>query len=272
MDPKSGRQEGLPYSLSRWTDLPAAKWDWFEQQLDQGWMMAFDPRTAVPSKWSLKHRDTHGLIFWTRNPRNLIDRVDLLREFPLVVHLTLTGWHEIEHGAPNLNEGLLLLAETVGTFGAANVVWRFSPVPLTEDVLDRFNVIAKAATQVGLRQVYVSFLAENDKVPEIRPRRVRMALLRQMAILAPKLDILVCQDDVTFRKYDEGVGPPNLHPGVCEDGRRFGPRPPFEGCGCSLAVDPFTINESCNMGCEFCYAADLSLSPAKRNTTRGGRG
>jgi len=272
MDPKSGKKEGLPYSLSRWTDLPAAKWGWFEQQLDQGWMTAFDPRTAVPAKWSLRPEDTFGLIFWTRNPRNLIDHADRLVDYPMVIHFTLTGWYEVEHGAPNLNEGLLLLAETVGTFGAARVEWRFSPVPLTEDVLDRFEVIAKAARQVGLDRVYTSFLAENDRVPESRPRKVRMELLRQMAVRASDVEINVCQDDLTFRKYDVGTTPTNLRQGVCEDGRRFGPRPPFEGCGCSLAIDPFTINESCSMGCEFCYAADLSLSPVKRNTTKGGRG
>jgi hypothetical protein len=271
MNPKSGKAEGLPYSLSRWTDLPSAKWGWFEKQLDQGWMMAFDPRTAVPSRWSLKPEDTFGFIFWTRNPRNLLDYSDRLLDYPLVIHFTLTGWHEVEHGAPDLNEGLHLLAKTVLTFGTKRVVWRFSPVPLTEDVLDRFEVIAKAAKQLGLGQVYVSFLQENDRVPETRPRKVRMELLRQMAARVPELEVSVCGDDSTFRVYDKMGVPGNLHQGVCEDGRRFGPRPPFEGCGCSLAVDPFTINEGCNMGCEFCYAADLSLSPAKRDTTKGGR-
>jgi len=272
MDPKSGKAEGLPYSLSRWTDLPAAKWPWFQDQLDRGWMMAFDPRTAVPTPWSLKPEDTFGLIFWTRNPRTLIDNADRLKAYPLVIHFTLTGWHEVEHGSPSLEEGLLLLQEAVSTFGANNVVWRFSPVPLVDDVLDRFEAIAKGAKRAHLGHVYVSFLQENDQVPERRPRRVRMELLRQMAARAGSLDVRICNDDSTFKTYDEMGVPDNLHRSVCEDGRRFGPRCAFEGCGCSLAVDPFTINEGCNMGCEFCYAADRSLSPAKRDTTTGGRG
>jgi DNA repair photolyase len=269
VDPKSGKSEGLPYSLSRWTDLPAAKWDWFERQLDQGWMVGFDPRTAVPSKWSLKPEDTYGLIFWTRNPRNLIDRADRLKDYPLVVHFTLTGWHEVEHGAPGLGEGLLLLAEAVDKFGPERVVWRFSPVPIVEDTLERFSTLAARAKQLGINEVYVSFLQENDRVPELRPRKVRMELLRRMAAQEPAMTILICNDDSTFKTYDDMSVPANLRQGVCEDGKRFGrgERPPFEGCGCSLAVDPFTINEGCTMGCEFCYAADKSLSPAKRNTT-----
>lgn len=269
MDPKSGKADGLPYSLSRWTDLPAAKWEWFRGQLDQGWMYAFDPRTAVPSKWSLKPVDTFGLIFWTRNPRNLIDHADRLADYPMVVHVTLTGWHEVEHGAPSLTDGLSLLAGAVAAFGVDRVVWRFSPVPTVPEVVDRFEVIARAARQIGLRHVYVSFLHENDSVPEHRPRKARVELLRQMSVRAHDMEIRLCNEDSTLKTHDGLVVPPNLRRAVCEDGRRFGPRPPFEGCGCTLAVDPFTINESCNMGCEYCYAADKSLSPAKRDTSGG---
>ena len=46
-------------------------------------------------------------------------------------------------------------------------------------------------------------------------------------------------------------------------------KPPSEGCGCVLMADPFTINESCTFGCQYCYAADKSLAPKKRNTTKG---
>jgi DNA repair photolyase len=268
MDPQSGKAEGLPYSLSRWTDLPAAKWDWFEQQLDQGWMMAFDPRTAVPAKWSLKPDDTFGLIFWTRNPGELIAHADRIRDYPMVVHVTLTGWHEVEHGAPDLTEGISLLTRAVDAFGPDRVVWRFSPVPIVQDSLERFQAIAIAARRIGLGHVYVSFLQENDSVPEQRSRRTRVELLRQLSVRTD-LDIRLCNEDATLKTYDEMVIPINLHRAVCEDGRRFGLRPPSEGCGCALAVDPFTINESCNMGCEYCYAADMSLSPAKRDTTGG---
>jgi sulfatase maturation enzyme AslB (radical SAM superfamily) len=81
--------------------------------------------------------------------------------------------------------------------------------------------------------------------------------------------------------------PNNLASGICESGERFAVIPPVdptnlltsvlrqeralpprEGCGCALAVDPFTINETCTMGCSYCYAADKSLASKKRNTTK----
>lgn len=264
----SGRVERLPYSLSRWTDVPAAKWPWFKAQLAQGWMLGFDPRTAVPSRWSLSPEDVTGLIFWTKNPSNLVKDAALLARYPLVVHVTLTGWMEVEAGAPGLWEGMGLLIHAVGAFGPERVVWRFSPIPNLPDqeLLHRFEVIARVAQQVGLRKVYASFLQTNDIMPEPRTKAERQRVLLSLAERAQGLQVLLCRDD---RETLEGLTlPPNLAEGVCEDGSVFGADGQHqEGCGCALAVDPFTINESCSLGCQYCYAADKTLSPCRRNTT-----
>lgn len=274
---QTGISERLPYSLSRWTDLPAAKWEWFKEQLAQGEMVGIDPRTAVPSRWSLKREDTLGLVFWTKDPENLIRDAHLLKGYPLVVHMTLTGWGEVEKGAPDIVEGLKLMASAVETFGADNVTWRFSPVPAVPDVVDRFAVIAEGASKAGLKEVYLAFLQENDLLPETRPRRSREELLKQMAVRSSGLKLVLCNEDNSLRvdgRVSEGHLP-NLSYGICESGRRFEKPHPFagfgsprEGCGCALAVDPFTINESCTMGCTYCYAADKSLATKKRNTTK----
>jgi hypothetical protein len=280
----SGRQERLPYSLSRWTDLPAAKWDWFKAQLAAGEMMAFDPRTAVPGKWSLLPEHTMGLVFWTKNPENLILDHSILTPYRKVIHMTLTGWEEVEKGAPDIQEGLALMKRAVATFGPENVTWRFSPVPMVEDVLGRFEYMAPRIAKMGLKEVYVAFLQENDLMPETRARRTRVELLKQMAQKA-HLRVLLCNEDRSLQ--DEHMKPNNLASGICESGERFAVIPPVdptnlltsvlrqeralpprEGCGCALAVDPFTINETCTMGCSYCYAADKSLASKKRNTTK----
>lgn len=266
----SGVKEQLPYSLSRWTDVPAAKWNWLKDQLAAGEMTAFDPRTAMPGRWSLKPEDVLGLIFWTKNPENLILDAKLLDPFAdkLVIHMTLTGWEEVEKGAPDIEEGIRLLRWMVETYGLHRVTWRFSPVPMIPDVLPRFERIAREAARIGLREVYVAFLQENDLMPEARSRRVRVELLKKMTNFGVK---------VTLCNEDRSIGDENfagLSNGICESGRRFVSKTwgsadiRSEGCGCALAVDPFTINESCTMGCKYCYAADKSLSDKKRNTVK----
>lgn len=261
---KRGREENLPYSLSRWTDLPASKWEWFRAQLAAGAMVALDPLTGMPHRWSLLPGDTLGLIFWTRNGANLVRDERLLRPYRKVIHFTLTGWQEAELRAPDLSLGVQLLRGAVETFGASSVEWRFSPVPLLPDVLDRFAVIAAEAEKMLLQRVYVSFLQTNDWVLESRSRDQRLELLRKMAEIT-NLEILLCNDDRDTMTAPE----PRVKTGICEDGARLGLGIRTDGCGCVLAVDPFTQNESCRYGCRFCYAGNRSTAPRKRNTTRG---
>jgi len=272
---RKGITENLPYSLSRWTDIPgsANKWAWFLEQLKQGWMTAFDQRTSIPARWSLKPEDTLGLIFWTKDPTNLFQEASRLKAYRTKVHVTVTGWEEVEKGAPTLDEGAALLRSAVKIFGAANVSWRFSPIPLVEDAAQRFERIAWAAEAAGLKSVYVSFLQTNELLPETRSADVRRALLNEMAKMAAarRIRVDLCNEDrllagQTREKHW------NLASGVCAPPEDFSLSnrkvPPAEGCGCVMAVDPFTVNESCSFGCTYCYAADTSLYTKKRNTTK----
>jgi len=276
---KTGKAEKLPYSLSRWTDVPAAKWDWFMSQVEQGEMVAFDPRTAIPYRWSLKPDDVFGLIFWTKVPENLLS-ISRTRMLPYidktVVHVTMNDWHEVEKGAPSREKARTHFQRLVDIYGIDSVTWRFSPVPLVGDVVERFEWLAEAVAATGVKSVYVSFLQENDLMPETRPRRTRVELLKQMAAHGHGLDILLCNEDTTLQDRDAFR---HLRRGVCEDGRRFVRledypstepvvagdvrlewlAPPTEGCGCALAVDPFTINETCTLGCHYCLAPDTQV-------------
>lgn len=274
---KSGREEGIPYSLSRWTDVPAAKWGWFTEALAEGKMIAFDPRTAVPCEWSLRPEDTLGLIFWTKDPRALVRDYRLIAKYRMKVHVTITGWNEVEPGVPDMYTMASYASLLAKSIGPENMTWRFSPVPLVEDVLVRFHRIADLLTggfgQRVTDRVFISFLQPNDKIPETRDQATRLGLMVEMANIAKThgIRVMLCNEDRTLARVSEL--PENLGSGICappEDFEQPGlNRPPSEGCGCVLMADPFTINETCTMGCRYCYAADMALAPKKRNTTRG---
>ncbi len=239
-----------------------------QQQFKQGWMVGFGPE-CVPEKWSLLPEDTLGLLWWTKDPSNLLGNAELLKQYRQKIHVTVTGWEEVEKGAPSLVEGGKLLQRTAREFGPENVVWRFSPVPVVYDVVRRFNRLLRYASDAGLHEVFLSFLQTNDMVPETRSENRRSQLLLDLAERADwwGLSVRLCNEE---RMAVPGRG--NLSKGVCAPPEAFS-RPgteatPSEGCGCGMAVDPFTINESCTFGCRYCYAADKTLSDKKRNTTR----
>lgn len=269
MPPRSGRDERVPYSLSRWTDVPAAKWDWFLASLKAGEMLAVDQRTALPSRWSLLPEETLGLVWWTKNPRNLIDNHQLLKPYRNIVNVTVTGWTEVEKGAPDINEGTALLVEAAKTFGPENVVWRMSPVPVLDDsdVRHRYSYIASHARNAGIRKCFVSFIQSNDMMSDPRSDLHKAWLLEWMQVTNSSVEIVVCNDDAGIYKSSSRVY--RTTAGICVDPASFeGGVDKTDGCGCAMMVDPFTINESCTMGCRYCYAADKTLSDQKRNTTR----
>jgi len=282
MNLRSGLAESLPYSLSRWTDVPAAKWPWFLDRMKAGYMEGFDPRTAIPAYWSLKPEDTLGLIFWTKNPENLIEYADLLRPYNLRVHVTITGWKEEEPGVPRWVDTATMARRLGVLFGWDRITWRFSPVPIgldRHDLLTRFDHIAwfmspfQSVPGGGIKNVFLSFLQPNDRIGEDRGLAERVSLMREMATIAARwgMNVRLCNEDRTLLGVD-GL-PANLSPGVCAPPEDFSlpgiAKPPSEGCGCTLAVEAFTINESCAYGCRYCYAADETLSGRKRNTTKG---
>lgn len=266
----SGRAANIPYSLSRWTDVPGSKWLWMQQQFRQGWMTAFDQRTSLPDKWSLHPDDTLGLIWWTKDPSNLIKESALLRSYRNKIHVTATGWEEVEKGAPSIRMSGQLLVRTSRAFGPENVTWRFSPVPAVENVTERFETLACYAQEAGLSEVFLAFLQNNDLMPEERSSSDRLDLMQRMANIGSEYGIQVklCNEDRSLKD----IAFPNLSAGICAPPEAFGlpgvPTTPSEGCGCGYAVDPFTINETCTFGCKYCYAADLGTAPKKRNTTR----
>lgn len=267
-----GKAEGIPLSLSRWTDVCASKWAWFMAQMAQGYTIAFDPRTGIPGRWSLRPEMTAGMVWWTKNPQPLLDDAPAFSGHNMKVHVTITGWEEVEKGAPRTEDAAEMLCKVAECYGAENVTWRFSPIPLVSDAVARFEKIAAIVGKSGVKRTYLSFLQLNDRVPETRTREERLVLLTEFAAIAQPhgIQVLLCNEDRILHRV-AGL-PSNLAAGVCQAPEDFGQPgmkvPPSEGCGCVLMADPFTINESCTLGCTYCYASDKSLSEKKRNTTR----
>lgn len=261
----NGITEGVPLSLSRYTDVLASKdkWAWFVQSMHEGRMLAFDPRNAIPRYWSTLPGQTAGIVFWTKNPTRLLGSTHLVEGHLVSVHMTITGWTEAERGAPSIEAAAEMLNRTVEVFGADAVTWRFSPVPLVPDAAERFARINALVTPL-VDSVYVSFLQSNDRVPETRTVEERQEMLRRMAEVTTR-QVLLCAED---RSLVGATGPSNLATGICAPPSRFGSAIPTrsEGCGCVLMADPFTRNESCGLGCTYCYAADASTSAKKRST------
>jgi hypothetical protein len=270
----SGRELNYPYSFSRWTDVPIDKWGWFKELLARREMLAFHPEQMEPYRWSLRPDDTLGLIFWTKDPTNIWSEGLQEKGYKVKVHVTVTGWEEVERKAPPLQIAATKLAMSYQLLGEDSVIWRFSPIPILppDELIRRFHLILARTSDYQVKRVYASFLQGNDLMPETRSESDRLNILAQMGELAQQygVKVLLCNEDQLLRSH------PDLHPnvgsGVCAPPEDFAlpkrDKPPSEGCGCVLMVDPFCVNESCSVGCQYCYAADREMNPHRSDSSR----
>ena len=64
-------------SASRSTDIPAFYSDWFFERLQKGYSAWTNPFNGKKSYVS--YEDTQFIVFWSKNPRPLLNHIDFLR-------------------------------------------------------------------------------------------------------------------------------------------------------------------------------------------------
>lgn len=123
-------------SASRSTDIPAFYSDWFFHRLDKGYSAWTNPFNGV--RYYVSYQDTKFIVFWSKNPRPLLNHLDKLKEkgISCYVQYTLNDYEKerLEKGVRPLSERIETFKLLVEKLGKGAVVWRFDPLILTETI------------------------------------------------------------------------------------------------------------------------------------------
>ena len=123
-------------SASRSTDIPAFYADWFFDRLQKGYSAWTNPFNGKKSYVS--YEDAQFIVFWSKNPRPLLNHIDFLKERGIgcYIQYTLNDYEEekLEQGVPPLVERIETVKLLVPKFGMGGVVWRFDPLILTDKI------------------------------------------------------------------------------------------------------------------------------------------
>ena len=79
-------------SASRRTDIPAFYSDWFFNRIKEGYVLVRNPMNIHQvSKIKLSPDVVDCIVFWTKNPKPMLDKLDELKDYRSVsyTHLTL---------------------------------------------------------------------------------------------------------------------------------------------------------------------------------------
>lgn len=261
-------KEGYPVVLSRNTDVAHWYLDWLRKVLRTGYVIAPDPSTSLPVRWSVDSSHVPVLYFLTKHPKNLLQPLrSWLLPYRVVVSVTITGWEEVEPRAPDLQTQLKGVHDLVEELGVDYLKWRYSPVPTnlleSDELQSRLDRVSSKMNTLGFESVEMSTMlpsphwekgyGEDDG--EDRDRRLKT--LRSAAEIVDDYDLEVglCTNDNPFIEEID-----NASETACIDldrlNRLFGLNLPDNtlDCRCQKAIEPCNGSEfGCGSGCAYCY-------------------
>lgn len=261
-------------SASRRTDIPAHYGSWFFNRLAAGYVLVRNPRNFhAVSKIPLTPQSVDGIVFWTKNPLPLLDRLDALAAYPFYFQFTLNAYDkDIEPGLYDKRRLLLQTFQKLSALvGKERVLWRYDPILLTDTYTAevhcrRFANLA-AALDGATGICTVSFL---DFYRHLKSSLAGIA--NRSLDAANKKELLLRFSEITANHgirlalcaESDAYGIPNLAKTGCIDAKRL--RKPGswplsvpkdknqrEHCYCHTAVD-IGMYDSCPHRCLYCYA------------------
>ena len=118
-------------SVSRRTDIPNYYSDWFFNRLREGFLYVRNPMNPQQiSRISLSAQVVDCIVFWTKNPEPMLERLEELKEYPFYFQFTLTGYGtDIEPGVPHKKEEMIRVFQRLSEkIGSRRVIWRYDPI------------------------------------------------------------------------------------------------------------------------------------------------
>ena len=261
-------------SVSRRTDVPNYYSDWFMNRVKEGFLYVRNPMNAHQiSRIDLSPDVVDCIVFWTKNPANLMEHLECLKDYAYYFQFTLTGYgKDIEPNLPNKREELISTFQTLsGQIGKEKVIWRYDPILIsgrytTDYHLKAFEEIARSLTGYT-EKVVISFIDLYAKIQRnMKELGVRQLTTDEMIRMAAQMVQIASTYNLVVESCAEQIDLSNVgvQHGSCIDKRLIEKllgcklvggkdKNQREACGCLESVEVGAYN-TCLNGCKYCYA------------------
>ena len=218
-------------SASRRTDIPSHYSEWFMNRIRAGFVLVRNPvNPRQVSRVSLSPDVVDGIVFWTKNPIPMLDRLDGLGAYMYCFQFTLNAYGaDAEHGIPSKNAQLVdAFRRLSDKIGPERVLWRYDPIFVSgkytvEYHLKYFEALARRLAGYT-EQCTMSFLdVYGNTARNMAPLHSRTPSDTERAVLAAGLAEIAAGYGLRLRSCAE---PDSLHrygiePASCVDARLF---------------------------------------------------
>lgn len=261
-------------SVSRRTDIPSFYSDWFFRRLKEGFVYTKNPMNPKQiSRLELSPETVDCIVFWTKNPEPMLDRLSELEPYPYYFQFTLTSYgKDVEVNLPHKKEVLIPVFQRLSEkVGSKRVIWRYDPILFTKRYTPEYHLKAFRQMAEALKgyteKCVISFVdtyAKNKKklqalgVYDLSKEETEVfaktlcEIAREngmvMASCAEQIDLAHCgieHNACIDKTLIEGIIGCKLK-GVRDKNQRG-------ECGCMESIDIGTYH-TCGNGCVYCYA------------------
>lgn len=261
-------------SASRRTDIPSYYSEWFYNRIKEGFVYVRNPMNVHQiGKISLLPDVVDGIVFWTKNPIPMIDRLDEIKNYIYYFQFTLNSYgKDVEPNIPSKNDVIIPAFKRLSQkIGKDRVIWRYDPIFINDKYtveyhLKYFELLANKLAKYT-EKCTVSF------VDLYRNTQRNMAHLNMTSISAEQKEEMMerfaeiaashgiyidtCAEDIDLNKF-------NITHARCIDKDRFERLGGYtlnvekdknqrSECGCIASIDIGAYN-TCRNGCLYCYA------------------
>lgn len=261
-------------SASRRTDIPTYYSDWFFNRIKDGFVYVRNPMNIHQvSQVSLLPDIVDGIVFWTKNPIPMMERLDELNGYTYYFQFTLNSYDkDVEPNIPSKNEIIIPAFQKLSRMiGKEKVVWRYDPIFLSEKYTVQYHLkYFRRLTEmladytekctVSFLDLYKNTQRNINSIGAVVPSLIQQKeLLQQFSEIAQENGIYIdtCSEDAELSRY----GIKRAH---CIDKQRFERLGNYTlevkkdknqrlECGCVESIDIGLYN-TCKNGCLYCYA------------------
>ena len=274
-------------SASRRTDIPAFYSDWFFNRIKERYVLVPNPyNSKMISRISLDPAIVDCIVFWSKNPAPMLEKLDKLKEYNYYFQFTLNPYGpEIENHLPIISKRIDTFKRLSDRIGKEKVIWRYDPVLTNETYTPGFHKEKFAEIAYELKEhTEKCMLGFIDHYQHIRTAVSRFNIqpllkadIEEMAASFKKtVDTCSIQLDTCTVKVDlTHLGIPG---GLCIDNQlveRIAGYPisarkdknQRDICRCAESID-IGIYESCLNGCIYCYAIKGNYNTVKYNLNK----
>lgn len=261
-------------SASRRTDIPTYYSEWFFNRIKEGYVLVRNPVNIHQiSRIDLNPDVVDGIVFWTKNPTPMLNKLDRLKDYAYYFQFTLNAYgQDIEKFIPSKNNIIIPTFQKLSDMiGPDRVIWRYDPIFLNKKYTIEYHTryFEELAKRLSLytKKCVISFLDfyknTEQNIYNLNIEKLdfetQNLIAKNISEIAHSygLKLETCAEGIDLKKY-------GIEHGRCIDDRLFSKllNVPLEikkdknqrlECGCIESIDIGSYN-TCKNGCCYCYA------------------